>query len=93
MLHPSSFADYTEQGIGTKADLETAKKWYLRAAGSFLALFLFHTRGDRIATDVQGHSLLAAQDNKRAMQRLTGSSQLLSARTTGVLTLLHCCVP
>lgn len=25
-------SDYTEQGIGTQADLETAKRWYMRAA-------------------------------------------------------------
>ncbi|KAL7412844.1 HCP-like protein [Mrakia frigida] len=40
---------YTEQGIGTNADLETAKKWYMRAA---------------------------AQENKRAMQRLTELKKL-----------------
>lgn len=33
ILRPGSLSDYTEQGIGTKADLDIAKKWYMRAAG------------------------------------------------------------
>jgi TPR repeat protein len=31
-------ADYTEMGIGVKQDMESAKRWYMRAAGELVKL-------------------------------------------------------
>lgn len=51
--------DYTEMGIGVKQDMESAKRWYMRAAG-WSAIS---------APSVQ--LTLLGQQHKRAMQRLT----------------------
>jgi TPR repeat protein len=54
---------YSEVGIGVKQDLEEAKRWYMRAAGTsppLLSLAIVLTK-----------RWMIAQGNKRAMQRLT----------------------
>ena len=52
-------ADYTEMGIGVKQDMESAKRWYMRAAGELAR------------TAMRPGANTAAQQHKRAMQRLT----------------------
>ena len=64
-------SDYTEIGIGIKQDLESAKRWYMRAAGwSPLAIRLFEKLMERLA-----------QQHKRAMQRLTELNNAKNAKS------------
>lgn len=34
--------DYTEMGIGVKQDMESAKRWYMRAAGESIQDLSYH---------------------------------------------------
>ena len=55
---------YAEVGIGVKQDIEFAKRWYMRAAGALIFRF-----SEYLA--LQCSWTIAAQGNKRAMNRLT----------------------
>jgi TPR repeat protein len=81
---------YSEVGIGVKAELEEAKRWYMRAAGLSSSFFLSFFLADfsslpfpflslltlRPFSTRRCSSHLSAQGNKRAMQRLTELKKL-----------------
>lgn len=62
---------YAEVGIGIKQDVEFAKRWYMRAAGTLLLLLYFISGNDWWFT---------AQGNKRAMNRLTEMKRMGNKR-------------
>lgn len=61
----SFLADYTEQGIGTNADLETAKKWYMRAAGESSRRERHEIAPTASLTHTSLSLFVTAQENKR----------------------------
>lgn len=63
-----SQADYTEMGIGVKQDMESAKRWYMRAAG------------EPTPTAMDLTLMVSGQQHKRAMQRLTELSNAKNPR-------------
>ena len=69
---PDAGSDYTEIGIGIKQDMDSAKRWYMRAAGRSLS----RSGRDRLRT----HETVA-QQHKRAMQRLTELNNAKNAKS------------
>jgi TPR repeat protein len=66
---------YAEVGIGIKQDIEFAKRWYMRAAGTCADC-------EAKLTDID---IFTAQGNKRAMNRLTELKRMGNRRTGNVV--------